>query len=564
MEGSQQPARWGVLAGLAAASVVILLALMLPFLDLTPTGATPPQPTGPPRTATEPAALRDGVTTLPGGPGDALALVDHAHTAVIAPDHPATAATAGMVALYLRAPMLLVPTPEAGDAARAGSEAATARTDIAAAARERGLRRAVVVGEGVDDVVTGSGARDVVRVPAGDAAAPDAAAVLTAAGAPEPPGPATVDGVDLDPVRATRLAPPTATGVAVLVPPDAGDVLGSAVTARAVGHTVLTTAVDDLRADPSIGARLAQLGTPDDPPQLVLAGSALAGAAAGAVRRQAAVAMTEVQLPGGGQLVFPPGRRSRRTYVGLYGVPHSPVLGALGEQPVGDSVARAKRLARSYRRAVGGEIDIVPCFEIIATVASAGPGKDRNFSHEQPVGRLREAVHAAGEAGVYVLLDLQPGRTDFVTQARRYESLLREPHVGLALDPEWRLQRRQRHLEQIGSVPIDEVNAVVHWLADLVDRDHLPQKMLLLHQFRRSMLPDRERLDTSRDALAYVIQMDGQGPQSSKLETWRSVTADPPDNVRFGWKNFYDEDQPVRSPGGTMALDPTPAFVSYQ
>jgi hypothetical protein len=78
------------------------------------------------------------------------------------------------------------------------------------------------------------------------------------------------------------------------------------------------------------------------------------------------------------------------------------------------------------------------------------------------------------------------------------------------------------------------------------------------------MLPGRERLDTSRDALAYVIQMDGQGPQEAKLDTWRAVTASAPDNVRFGWKNFYDEDQPTRSPTDTMALDPTPVFVSYQ
>jgi hypothetical protein len=34
--------------------------------------------------------------------------------------------------------------------------------------------------------------------------------------------------------------------------------------------------------------------------------------------------------------------------------------------------------------------------------------------------------------------------------------------------------------------------------------------------------------------------------------------------VQFGWKNFYDEDQPLRSPAATMALDPPPVFVSYQ
>ena len=40
---------------------------------------------------------------------------------------------------------------------------------------------------------------------------------------------------------------------------------------------------------------------------------------------------------------------------------------------------------------------------------------------------------------MYVVLDLQPGYTDFLAQAQRYEEFLAQPHVGLALDPEWRL-----------------------------------------------------------------------------------------------------------------------------
>ena len=173
-------------------------------------------------------------------------------------------------------------------------------------------------------------------------------------------------------------------------------------------------------------------------------------------------------------------------------------------------------------------------------------------------------MRAAGRAGLYVLLDIQPGRTDFLTQARRYRTLLRRPHVGLALDPEWRLRPGEKHLEQIGSVGVDEVNEVADWLADLTRRRRLPQKMLLIHQFRLSMVRDRDRLDTSRDELAYVIQIDGQGPQGSKIDTWQAITTAPPDRVNFGWKNFYDEDAPVRSPEATMALTPPPVFVSYQ
>ena len=102
------------------------------------------------------------------------------------------------------------------------------------------------------------------------------------------------------------------------------------------------------------------------------------------------------------------------------------------------------------------------------------------------------------------------------------------------------------------------------WYLTLTRRNRLPQTMFLIHQFRLSLVRERERLDTSHDELAYVVQMDGQGPQGTKLETWAAITASPPPGLHFGWKNFYDEDTPVRSPADTMAITPPPVFVSYQ
>ena len=151
-------------------------------------------------------------------------------------------------------------------------------------------------------------------------------------------------------------------------------------------------------------------------------------------------------------------------------------------------------------------------------------------------------VDAAAQAGVYVVLDLQPGRTDFLTQAKLYESLLDRPNVGLALDAEWRLGPDQVPLRQIGSVSADEVNATSAWLADLVVQHALPPKMFVLHQFRLSMLQDRTRIDTTRPELATLIHADGQGSQPDKQATWNALHVDAPAGVAWGWKNFYDED----------------------
>jgi hypothetical protein len=34
--------------------------------------------------------------------------------------------------------------------------------------------------------------------------------------------------------------------------------------------------------------------------------------------------------------------------------------------------------------------------------------------------------------------------------------------------------------------------------------------------------------------------------------------------MHFGWKNFYDEDLPLRSPAATLSLEPSPRYISYQ
>jgi hypothetical protein len=89
---------------------------------------------------------------------------------------------------------------------------------------------------------------------------------------------------------------------------------------------------------------------------------------------------------------------------------------------------------------------------------------------------LRPWVDAARAAGIYVMLDLQPGRTDFLTQAQRYAELLAQPNVGLALDPEWRLKPDQVHLAQIGSVTADEINRTGAWLAAFTREHTLPRR----------------------------------------------------------------------------------------
>jgi hypothetical protein len=337
----------------------------------------------------------------------------------------------------------------------------------------------------------------------------------------------------------------------VVLAADTATTAAARATAQATGATVVVLPGDDPRESP---AAIEALSASPDSAVLAIGGRL------GPAPRLAPlveVAASGVTLPGGGQTLFP-GRR----LVALYGHPATSALGVLGEKGPGQSVQRARRLAQQY--GPFSDEPVVPAFELIATVASDVPGPDGDYSNETPIELLRPYVDAAADAGVYVVLDLQPGRAGFVSQAKEYRELLLQAHVGLALDPEWRLGPGELPLRQIGTVDVEEVEAAADWLARLVRTHALPQKLLLLHQFQQRMIEGRERLDAQRDELAVVVQMDGDGTPGEKRATWQALKQDAPPGLRFGWKNFYDEDTPTFTPEQTMAVTPTPWWVSYQ
>lgn len=399
-------------------------------------------------------------------------------------------------------------------------------------------------GTTADSGATDSGTADTGTADTGDAAADDAAATTA------PPAQHRPLTSDRDELPETQ-APEPLTSVTLLTD-GAPHTLAALGTARAAGAQVLVGPQPDPRADSATVQALAQAGAGT----VVGLGDGYGDAAELAWKVD--TARTGVELPGGGQLVLP-----GKTYVALYGTPSTGALGVLGEQPIEQTITRAEEHAGWYADLV--DEPVVPTHEIIVTVASEGPGGDGNYSNELPVSEIEPLVDLAAEHGHYVVLDLQPGRTDFRTQAEIYEELLLRPNVGLALDPEWRLGPDEVHMTRIGHVEASEVNDVVDYLADLTREHQLPQKVLVLHMFQTRMIPDVEQVDRSRDEVAVLIHADGQGTQGDKQATWRALHQHAPSFELWGWKNFYDEDAPMLSAEDTMGLvSPDPDFISYQ
>ncbi len=324
-------------------------------------------------------------------------------------------------------------------------------------------------------------------------------------------------------------------------------------TARAAGATVVGLSAGQELPGASSDAVTALAKAADDPAMLIGSVFARLEDPTWAV----AAARTGYQYPGGGQVPF-----DGRLFVALYGTPSDGVLGVLGRQGPQATIDRVKALAGQYRALV--DRPVAPMLEVIATVAAGTPTDDGDYSSEIDVSALEPYVDRAAAAGVPVVLDLQPGRSDFLTQAKAYRTLLEKPNVGLALDPEWRLGPGQRPLVQIGRVSAAEVNRTSAWLADLVRERGLPPKPFVLHQFRLTMLQDRSSIVVDRPELDVLIHVDGQGGQPDKQATWRAVRQGAP-KVAWGWKNFLEKDTPVLTPRQTIQqVHPTPDLITYQ
>jgi hypothetical protein len=247
-----------------------------------------------------------------------------------------------------------------------------------------------------------------------------------------------------------------------------------------------------------------------------------------------------------------------RRLVAMYGNDVSAQLGVLGEQPPAAAAQRLAGLVEPFR---AGDRPVQGAFELIATIATSFPGADGLYRSPSTAEHVQRYLDVAIADDLYLILDIQPGRSDFLTELRRYEGFLRRPNVGVALDPEWRVGPGQVPGQVVGQVAAAEVNAVADYVAGIVAEEGLPDKLLVVHQFQERMITDRHLL-REPPGVVLTIHMDGFGTRSQKLATYGVVHADPP--FSNGFKLFFDEDVDMFSPGDVLALDPVPDLVTYQ
>jgi hypothetical protein len=259
------------------------------------------------------------------------------------------------------------------------------------------------------------------------------------------------------------------------------------------------------------------------------------------------------QLPRGGREILP-----RYRIVAYYGAPQDVELGALGIGRPDQAVARLEKQAKPY--AAGGR-PVMPVLELIAVVAAHDPGDGGRYNLRQPDSVIRRYLKAARRAKALLVLDIQPGRSDFFTETTRLRKWLRKPDVGLALDPEWRVTDAQVPGQVIGRVDSRELNATTAWLSQLITRDRLPQKLVIVHQFTDDMVD--ETALKARPGEAIVLNADGFGTRAVKVSKYKRFTRQAP-GFEQGFKLFYKEDVGMMTPRQVLRLKPRPDVVVYE
>jgi hypothetical protein len=242
-----------------------------------------------------------------------------------------------------------------------------------------------------------------------------------------------------------------------------------------------------------------------------------------------------------------------------YGNPRSSRMGALGEQTGAARAARLKAQAAAYQPHTPKRV--LMAYHLVAVVAQCTAGNDGLWRRRETTDVIQGLLAEARAHGFRLILDIQPAHSTVAAEVKALAPFLREPDVDLALDPEFSMDECQVPGRQIGQMSARDVNTAIEMLEREITQHNLPPKVLIVHQFRLDMLPDKADIRSSA-LVDVVLDMDGFGSQTLKLSSYRAVMRRP---LAFaGIKLFYKQDQNLFTPAQVMKLTPSPSVVIYQ
>ena len=252
--------------------------------------------------------------------------------------------------------------------------------------------------------------------------------------------------------------------------------------------------------------------------------------------------------------------------VAFYGNLYSKRMGILGELPKQQMLQKLQVEVSRWQKADASVITI-PALHYIAITAQNDHGKNNTHRLRMPHHQIDLVVSWAKEIKGLVFLDVQVGHSTLQDELPSLVKYLQLPQVHLGIDPEFSMKNEAPPGTKIGTYSAEDINYAIRFLAQVVRKNNLPPKMLIIHRFTQKMVTDYKKIKPLPE-VQVVINMDGFGNKILKKSTYRDYIFKEP--VQFtGFKLFYKNDTKgnsagLYSPEELLQFTPKPIYIQYQ
>ena len=251
--------------------------------------------------------------------------------------------------------------------------------------------------------------------------------------------------------------------------------------------------------------------------------------------------------------------------IAYYGNLYSKRMGILGKLPKEEMLQQLKAEVASWQ-AADTLIPAIPALHYICVTAQEKPGKGGKYRLRMPFSQIDTVLSWAKEINALTFLDVQIGHSTAKAETIELVEYLKMPNVHYGIDPEFSMQNGNRPGTRIGGFHANDINEVIDILADLVKKNNIPPKILILHRFTQNMIRDYKSIKIVPE-VQVVMDMDGFGAKALKRNTWQRYIYREP--VQFtGFKIFYYNDSKGSNepytPQELLLFTPKPIYIQYQ
>jgi hypothetical protein len=245
----------------------------------------------------------------------------------------------------------------------------------------------------------------------------------------------------------------------------------------------------------------------------------------------------------------------------MYGLPGDPSYGSLGSYDNDRLLEFMRDKAEEYQQQDPSR-RVILGVEIIASLAQKTPGADGSYLRDTSATTIYSYIEFTRANGMVLFLDVQVGRRSVPDDVQRLQRFLQQPHVHLAIDPEFNVERTEIPTINLGTVTAADVRWTQEYLAGLAKEHGLPPKILMVHQFTPDMVVNKPLLRPIA-GVQLVIDVTLWGSPDEKRTAYEQLVAD--DRVEFGGIMVSGTwDSPAMSTEDVINLPGAPDIVIYQ